>query len=125
MEWLKRWQEILSGKIPKGVKRSPHWPEVRGRHLRLHPECALCGGTKKLNVHHVRPFWLFPELELAPLNLITLCEGSRWLNCHFVLGHLLSWKSFNLFVLDDIRSLRMKILRRPDTRADVCNTVSQ
>lgn len=114
MEWLRRWRDILVGRIPKGVKRSPQWPEVRERHLRLHPECAFCGGTKKLNVHHKRPFWLFPELELAPLNLITLCEGAKWLNCHFIIGHLLAWKSFNPAVDYDVRSWRMKILRRPE-----------
>lgn len=114
MEWLKRFQEILSGKIPKGVKRSNAWPTTRQKHLLTHPECALCGGTKKLNVHHIKPFWLFPELELAPLNLITLCEGAKWLNCHFIVGHLLSWKSFNPAVLPDVRLLRLKILRRPE-----------
>lgn len=40
MEWLKRFQEILSGKIPKGVKRSNQWPAIREKHLRTHPECA-------------------------------------------------------------------------------------
>ncbi len=47
-------------------RRSPHWPAVRAAHLRRFPTCAACGTFKGVQVHHVRPFWLFPALELDP-----------------------------------------------------------
>lgn len=117
MEWIRRLQDILSGKIPKGVKRSPKWPKAREAHLKQNKYCACCGGTKRLQVHHVRPFWIFPELELSPKNLITLCEGSRKINCHFILGHLMSWKSFNVSVRLDCTKWLGKVLNRPDPKS--------
>jgi hypothetical protein len=61
--------------------RSSKWPTVRRKHLSEHPICAGCGRTEdelpsdsKIEVHHIKPFHLFPELELDPTNLVTLCE---------------------------------------------------
>ena len=113
MGWLTRIQEVLSGKIPVGTQRSGRWPGVRAQHLKKHPRCEVCGGIKKLNVHHKKPFWIFPELELDPGNLFTLCEGSRKINCHLIVGHLLSYLSFNPAVDEDARTWREKILGRP------------
>ena len=74
--------------------RSSLWPKVRAAWLNTHPLCAACGGNEFLQVHHKMPFHLEPDLELIPLNLITLCEKpSR--NCHFVWGHLYNWKNYN------------------------------
>lgn len=75
-------------------RRSPHWPAVRRQHLLKEGFCRYCGGTKNLEVHHIRPFHLAPTLELDPKNLITLCEcfGSE---CHLKIGHLGNWRSFN------------------------------
>lgn len=113
MNWLTRLQDVLSGKAPKGQKRSPLWPKTRSEYMKAHPRCALCGGTKKLNVHHKKPFWLFPELELDPENLMTLCEGSKQVNCHLVVGHLFFYKSFNPNLTRDVLIWRAKILNRP------------
>jgi len=33
--------------------RSSAWRKIRNEHLKDHPCCAVCGGTKKLNVHHI------------------------------------------------------------------------
>jgi len=111
--WMLRLQDVLSGKLPKGAKRSPEWGKVREKHLKQHPRCALCGSSQNLTVHHKKPFWLFPELELDTDNLITLCDGWRILNCHLVVGHLLSFKSFNPNVTKDVLMLRSKIKHRP------------
>jgi predicted HNH restriction endonuclease len=46
-----------------------------------------------LEVHHVKPFHLFPQLELDPANLMTLCEDGG--NCHFMVGHLKDWRRYN------------------------------
>ena len=69
------------------VERSGKWPAVRAHHLVKEPCCAWCGGTVKLQVHHIRPFHLYPQLELDDSNLITLCEDPKH-NCHLLIGHL-------------------------------------
>lgn len=63
----------------QGVKRSPKWPTVRRAHLKREPVCQLCGCTIKarLNVHHVVPFHLAPDMELLEDNLITWGTGKR------------------------------------------------
>jgi len=62
--------------------RAGEWPRVRAEFVRLHPVCEACGSRSTLNVHHVRPFHLYPNLELDPDNLITLCREN-----HFKVGH--------------------------------------
>lgn len=75
-------------------KRSPQWARVRAKHLRREPRCAACGGNVYLQVHHIEPYHLHPELELKAANLITLCERPGH-NCHFRYGHFLNWKRYN------------------------------
>lgn len=80
--------------------RSPHWGKVRAAFIAANPSCAVCGKRDLLNAHHVKPFHLFPKLELEPSNLITLCEGES-VNCHLLFGHLRSWLSYNPAVRRD------------------------
>jgi 5-methylcytosine-specific restriction enzyme A len=48
----------------------------------------MCGGTKKLQVHHIYPVHISPRLELEPSNLITLCRAKKYgLDCHLFIGH--------------------------------------
>lgn len=75
-----------------GAVRSPEWPRVRAAHLLKEPFCQLCGGQIGLQVHHIRPFHIHPELELDPENLITLCTGNNTINCHVRFGHLDNFK---------------------------------
>jgi hypothetical protein len=55
-------------------------------------KCEWCGRTKpmfsSLEVHHIQPQHLHPELRDTPSNLVTLCR-----DCHFVLGHKRNWKN--------------------------------
>lgn len=105
---------VAQGKHPMSAKRSGHWPTVRKTHLEAHPTCELCGGQAKLEVHHIRPFHLHPDLELDPSNLITLCEANKdGVNCHLLFGHLGSFKSFNVSVLVDAKIWLRKIMTRP------------
>lgn len=104
----------LQGKIPDGHKRSSSWPKVRKEHLSEHPTCALCGGKESLEVHHIHPFHLKPELELDITNLITLCEAKKdGVNCHLLFGHLGNFKSFNFNVKPDSEDWNKKIKERP------------
>ena len=96
-----------------GKKRSNQWPKVRKQHLSLSPACEVCGGTKKLEVHHKKPFHLHPELELDLSNLITLCENDKnGVNCHLLFGHLGSYRSLNPDVDSDVAIWRGKIKNR-------------
>lgn len=73
--------------------RSSRWPGVRKAFIADHPRCEACGSGESLEVHHVKPFHLHPELELVRANLMTLCEGLT--KCHLRVGHLGSWKTIN------------------------------
>ena len=83
--------------------RSPHWPTVEKAHLRLEPICQACGTDKKLNVHHKKPYHLYPDLELEPTNLITLCMENK---CHILLGHGDDFKDYNPNVEEDVKKVR-------------------
>lgn len=101
-------------KVPRGFKRSSHWAGVRKTHLSMQPSCQVCGGLKKLEVHHIHPFHTHPELELEPVNLITLCENGRdGVNCHLLFGHLGDYKSVNESVCEDAFEWARKIKERP------------
>jgi|AGTN01.1.fsa_nt_gi hypothetical protein len=91
--------------------RSPEWPRVREEHLRSQPRCMACGGDEDLQVHHIAPFHLHAHLELEPTNLITLCERTgRW--CHFRVGHLYDWRSWNCYVAEDALASLATLLHR-------------
>lgn len=106
---VKRIREYFEG-MPA---RSPKWPSVRKAWLKIHPACAACGTTTNLEVHHIAPFFLRPDLELNPNgdNLITLCETGG--NCHLFVGHLKNFKSFNSTVREDAKIVLKKIKSRP------------
>lgn len=87
-------EEVRDAHVGHGQERSPHWPTIQHKHLKKFPACAACGGNMNLNVHHKQPFHLYPELELEPTNLITLCmDGDK--DCHIKLGHGSNFKAYN------------------------------
>ena len=53
----------------------------------LYPECAVCGNQRFLEVHHVKPVHVYPELACDPENFITLCDAKNN-SCHRWIGHL-------------------------------------
>jgi hypothetical protein len=52
--------------------------------------CAWCHTTENLNVHHITPQSVAPELANVPANWIVLCR-----RCHFSLGHRCNWQWYN------------------------------
>jgi len=87
---------------------SNEWTKVKRRFLRMHPKCAICGTTKQKVAHHIRPVYLWQELELDETNLITLCKRH-----HLEWGHLGSYKSYNLDVATDAETMKQRIKSRP------------
>jgi 5-methylcytosine-specific restriction endonuclease McrA len=99
---IKKIADVIKGKAPIGAKRSSRWPKIRKIHLVTNPACAVCGGVKKVEVHHIVPFHVNPDLELEATNLITLCEDTRGgLTCHLAIGHLGNYKNVNKNVVED------------------------
>ena len=103
LSWIELIEDRLTGKAPKGARRSKHWRKTRKGHLKENPRCELCNGNKKITVHHVVPFHLAPDLELDSENLITLCQGKKELNCHLIFGHVGSFQKCNFSVRNDVR----------------------
>lgn len=103
---IERLKDLAKGK--PAAKRSNRWPKVRAEHLKTQPNCQACGGSARIQVHHVTPFHLDASLELEPENLITLCE-SRASNCHRLFGHLLDYKTHNEDVRNDSETFRKKL----------------
>lgn len=105
------------------TQRSPHWDAVRDAHIAKHPACEACGSPDDLAVHHVKPFHLYPQLELDPNNLISLCSSDRTpdngiksLNCHLHIGHRCAdgrgrWTCENPNVRKDAAAMRRKTYR--------------
>lgn len=90
------------------VPRSEHWPSFRG-HFLVGKVCAVCGGTTRLQAHHIKPYHIHPELELSEGNLIALCEGNPNVNCHLFFGHLGNYKGWNPVVKRDALVFQAKI----------------
>lgn len=107
---LKNLRDRISGKAPKRTKRSSQWRKVRKKHLRKNSVCAVCLREKKIEVHHVIPFHVRPDLELDSDNLITLCEAKKYgINCHLLIGHLGNYRKVNRSCREDAKIWREKL----------------
>ena len=103
--------ESIDGMTFEGPRAS-EWVYVRNEFVRRHPRCEACGSGYQLNVHHIKPFHLYPELELDEGNLITLCREH-----HFRIGHdpdgpgpaKPNWSASNPNVRSDAASVRSKV----------------
>ena len=101
-DWLK---SLFAKDVRSPMERSSRWSSVREVHLRSHPCCEVCGSKNNVEVHHILPYHLYPEEELNFRNLITLCENKSR-NCHFLFGHCLNWKHYNMSVRLDAAYFR-------------------
>lgn len=87
--------------------RSPHWHKVEKDMLAKNKVCAACGTVNRLQVHHKKPFHLYPELELDESNLIVLCMDKE---CHLKLGHGGDWKAYNPNVVEDVAKVHGNVV---------------
>lgn len=95
------------------AKRSSKWPTVEKHFREANPTCAACGGKDRLNIHHVLPFHLFPEKELDPENLITMCMGKK--ECHLRLAHGSDFRAY----FPDIRKYAEQVNKGKKTFEEV------
>ena len=103
-------KEVLFGE----KARSPEWPKFRREFLKKNPTCAACGTKNKLEVHHILPFHVYPNLELSENNCITLCNTGG--GCHITFGHLQDWDSWNIHVQEDAKNYLLRVQTRPFMR---------
>lgn len=64
----------------------------------------MCGTKTLVQVHHIKPFAEFPELELEYTNLVTLCMFKS--TCHFLIGHGGNWDCYNPYLIVDVNLIR-------------------
>ena len=107
--------KMVFQKLLWALQRSHRWPALRRKTLKACGQCAACGSTRHLVVHHIKPFHLYPELELDPKNLIVLCE-TPGVNCHLRIGHGREWTLWNPSVVRDAALVR----NHPSMRTTVC-----
>lgn len=101
-------------------ERAGEWRAVRNAYAASHPACAACGAKADLQVHHVKPFHLWPALELESSNLIALCP-----RCHLLLGHLGDYRAYNPCVREDAAWMLARVKSRPYTRDDAAKFQKQ
>jgi len=94
-----------------GTRRSSGWRKVRKEFIKG-KVCAVCGGSKDLEVHHIVPFNINPARELDPKNLIVLCDNKKnGVRCHLWFGHLGNYMLTNRTVRRDAKRWNIKIER--------------
>lgn len=81
----------LNLKAPDGASLNWSWQRCRKAFLRrVGKVCVCCKSKKKIEVHHILPRHIRPDLTVVMTNLIALCNG-----CHFHIGHLNSYFTYN------------------------------
>ena len=79
---------------PDGASLNWNWQRCRKDFLKkVGKVCVCCNATKKIEVHHILPRHIRPDLAVDQTNLIALCK-----DCHFHIGHLNSYFTYNAAV---------------------------
>ena len=92
-----------------GVPRSSKFAKLAKEFIKEKGgRCEATGVTFDLEVHHIKEYHNFPELELDKTNFIVL---THWI--HFFLAHYGKWASINRNIIADAQWLRAKIISRP------------
>ncbi len=94
--------------VLKRLTRSSKWPSFIKKIKKEVGRCAVCAKRKGLEGHHIRPFHIYPDLELNPDNITILCRRH-----HFILGHLEYWKSYNPQMAETISYFRSLLIHKP------------
>ena len=74
--------------------RNPSWVTRNARgawitakamknYRKKHPVCAWCGRDARVQIHHIHPVSVRPNLAADPNNMLTLCAK----RCHLCVGH--------------------------------------
>jgi 5-methylcytosine-specific restriction endonuclease McrA len=89
--WQTLQRHYLNLRAPDGASRNFSWQRCRKRFLKkVGKVCVCCSSKKQIEVHHVLPRHIRPDLAVDMTNLIALCKG-----CHLRIGHLGSYFTYN------------------------------
>jgi len=93
-----------------GKTRSSEWSKVRKVNIKSYCEiCEKKGGLlNPLELHHILPFALRPDLELSPSNFVTACR-----HCHLYFCHLGSFQSYCAEIKEFAAECRLRRNNRP------------
>ncbi len=107
--WILSWFGYHHYPLFGGVPRSPKFAKLAKEFIKEKGgKCEATGVSFDLEVHHIKPYHLYPELELEKSNLIVL---THWI--HFFLAHLGRWASWNEKIVEHAKWLRDLIANRP------------
>ena len=85
---LRHWLNITTR---DGCTLNGSWQATRKKYLEfMGRKCRCCGYEKNIEVHHILPRHVRPDLTLEINNLIALCK-----HCHFHVGHLNNYHNYN------------------------------
>jgi len=105
-------KDLVLKKTHKGRRRNKGWRKLRNAFVKG-KTCEVCGSKKKLEVHHILPFHMYPLFEMEPTNLMVLCDGSNRYgikSCHLAVGHLGNYRRSNIDSFTDAMIIRQKLL---------------
>jgi len=68
----------------QNVRRLPAVARAMREYAMQFPDCAYCGRTGSVDVHHIEPVHDKPDLAGYKSNMISLCRKPA---CHIVIGH--------------------------------------
>ena len=111
MNWLKRLYLNLTA--PDGASLNWSWQRCRRAFLKkTSKECVCCGYKKKIQVHHILPRHIRPDLAVDMTNLIALCK-----DCHFHIGHMNSYFTYNAAIQLIAWFVRENSIKKDNKRA--------
>jgi 5-methylcytosine-specific restriction endonuclease McrA len=96
MSWKTIQRHYLNLMAPDGASLNWSWQRCRKAFLKVvGKQCACCSNKKTIEVHHILPRHIRPDLAVVPTNLIALCKA-----CHLRIGHLGSYFQYNAEIMD-------------------------
>lgn len=92
-------------------KRSKEITEAQAKYLKKNPLCAISGTKGNTQAHHIIPYEYLVKIDREWLAsderiFVGLCETEKDKvvpNFHLLAGHLGSFQSFNIHILEDIQ----------------------
>lgn len=81
----------------EAIKDKRRWLDIARKYRRHNPICEVCGSNNSIEIHHIKPAALYPNLIYDETNLISLCRKGN--NCHLRFGHNGNYNNYNPDIL--------------------------
>jgi len=94
--WKDIYRHYLNLTAPDGASINFSWQRCRKAFLaKVGKQCVCCSSKKQIEVHHIQPRHIRPDLAVDQTNLIALCH-----DCHFHLAHGNNYRKYNNNIMD-------------------------